>query len=224
MIGKLSGIIDVIDEKHLLLDVHGVGYIVHASRRTLSRLSGVGQAAQLLTELQVREDSMTIFGFCDAAEQAWFKLLCSVQGVGAKVCLAILSVCPPEKLGMAIAAQDKAAFTQADGVGPKLAARILTELKDKAPNIALSPAMTAQPVATGKTAQQTDTPQPSQDAPSEPANDPVSYDEDVLSALVNLGYARAQAYETLMRVKASHGVDLDLQTLIRLSLKELSVA
>lgn len=213
MIGKLSGIIDSIAEKSILLDVQGVGYIVHASSRTLSRIGGKGEAAQLYIELQVREDSLTMFGFIDSFEQDWFKLLCSVQGVGAKVGLAILSACPPDSLAVIIASQDKAAITRADGVGPKLATRILTELKDKAASIApdFVPSTTA--------------------AASNPSTSPVPSEgdntntvrQDAISALTNLGYSRGDAYGAVMAVVAANdGGDVDLQDLIRLSLKELS--
>lgn len=216
MIGKLSGIIDSFGDKYLLLDVQGVGYVVHASRRTLTRIGQVGDAASLLTDMQVREDSMTLYGFIDAAEQQWFRLLNSVQGVGAKVALGILSVCPPERLSVIIAAQDKAGITQADGVGPKLATRILTELKDKAAAIAVE-----FPVSDGAV------PKPSA-APVESAPDtasvdvPANLDEDALSALINLGYARADAYSAIMQAKLKANDNYDLQNIIRLALKELS--
>ena len=204
MIGKLSGVIDSIDTGHFILDVGGVGYFVHASRRTLSRIGHVGDVASLRIETQVREDAITLFGFIDASEQAWFKLLTSVQGVGAKVGLAILSVCPPEKLAVAIAAQDKAVIRQADGVGPKLAVRILTELKDKAGKIEL-------PVST-KPLASVNTPEAKVDSP---------INDDAVSALVNLGYGRAEAYTAVMNAVSDAQNDNDLQAIIRLALKDL---
>ena len=135
MIGKLSGHIGYIDSDHLILDVGGVGYIIYAHPRDLTRIGGVGEAAIFWTELQVREDSMTLYGFLKREDQLWFRLLREVQGVGAKAALSILQVCPPDRLKFALAAQDKASLTQADGVGPKLATRIVTELKDKAANM-----------------------------------------------------------------------------------------
>lgn len=210
MIGKLSGIIDSFARDHLILDVKGVGYIVHSSGRTLSRIGTTGDPASLLIITQVREDAITLFGFAQEAERAWFKLLTSVQGVGAKVALAILSVVPPEKLGFAIAAQDKAVLTQADGVGPKLAARILTELKDKAGKIELSAESIAQvQIAAGPLMQGTEE---------------TGIAQDAVSALTNLGYGRSEAFAAVMRVrgKANDNTHEDLQTIIRMALKELS--
>lgn len=205
MIGKLTGIIDSFAEAHLILDVQGVGYLVHASRRTLSRLGQRGEAASLLIDTAVREDAITLYGFIDAAEQQWFRLLTSVQGVGAKAGMAILSVCPPEKIGLAIAAQDKAALTQADGVGPKLAARLLTELKDKAASLQgigdAAPAARLSSIG---------------EAPEVHSG----LDHDAVSALVNLGYGRSEAYTAVMRAKEK--ANDNLQDLIRLALKEIS--
>lgn len=208
MIGKLSGIIDSFAAAHLILDVQGVGYLVHVSRRTLGRIGQKGEPASLLIETAVREDAITLYGFADAAEQSWFKLLTSVQGVGAKAALAILSVCPPEKLSLAIAAQDKAILTQADGVGPKLATRILTELKDKAANMGLSATSSSSPPSAEGI-----------EGGCVPAPDNL-IDSDAVSALVNLGYARADAYTAVIRAKDK--ANDNLQDLIRLALKELS--
>lgn len=213
MIGKLSGNIDSIARNHLVLDVQGVGYIVHASSRTLSRIGQAGDTASLLIETQVREDAITLYGFADPAEKSWFRLLTSVQGVGAKAGLSILSVCPPDQMGFILASQDKAALTRADGVGPKLAARILTELKDKAGDIDLS---LAKPGAPAQAVQGTTRPAPAS-----------SVEGDAVSALVNLGYARAEAYSAVMRALAKAGEESEetkdnLQAVIRLALKELS--
>ncbi|MFP4314385.1 MAG: Holliday junction branch migration protein RuvA [Alphaproteobacteria bacterium] len=206
MIGKLSGIIDCFGEGHLLLDVQGVGYLVHASSRTLSRIGQKGDAASMLIETVIREDAFLLYGFAEKAEQDWFKLLTSVQGVGAKAALAILAVCPVDRLPMIIAAQDKAAIQQADGVGPKLALRVCTELKDKAGKIELSTKMVDSPV----------------DKSVDKMNDaPEAFENDAISALVNLGYARADAYTAVL--KAKDQANDNLQDLIRLALKELSV-
>lgn len=205
MIGKLSGIIDSFSSGHLILDVQGVGYLVHASQRTLGRIGQKGEPASLLIETAVREDAITLYGFADAAEQEWFKLLTSVQGVGAKAALAILSVAPPEKVSLAIAAQDKAILTQADGVGPKLATRILAELKDKAANMDLSPKGAG-------------TPANFKELGAEGGGSTV--DQDAVSALINLGYARADAYQAVIRAKDK--ANDNLQDLIRVALKELS--
>ncbi|MEM7680101.1 MAG: Holliday junction branch migration protein RuvA [Pseudomonadota bacterium] len=204
MIGKLSGIIDSISSNFLLLDVQGVGYLVYASNRTLARIGQSGDTASLLIETQVREDAITLFGFADVGEKEWFNLLASVQGVGAKAGLSILSVCPPEQLTTAIMAQDKAALTQADGVGPKLATRILTELKDKVGKMDIS--TSAAPVKYADIA--SDEPQGS------------ALDGDAVSALVNLGYSRSDAFTAVTKAKAKSNDNLE--ELIRVALKELS--
>jgi Holliday junction DNA helicase RuvA len=210
MIGKLSGIIDSFSPTSLILDVQGVGYLVNASQRTLGRIGQKGDAASLLIETNVREDAITLFGFADAAERDWFKLLTSVQGVGAKAGLAILSVCPPEKVGLAIAAQDKTILTQADGVGPKLATRILTELKDKAANMDISGLRIGSSI---------DSPlSKNVDLVHNP--DQHSNDQDAVSALINLGYTRADAYTAVMRARDKSNDNLS--DLIRIALKELS--
>lgn len=208
MIGKLSGIIDSFGQGHVLLDVQGVGYLVFASARTLGMLGQSGEPASLLIDTNVREDHIHLYGFIDQAEQSWFRLLTSVQGVGAKVGLALLATCTPEQLQIAIMAQDKAVVTQADGVGPKLATRILTELKDKAAS-----------VDTGVLTIRADTGAPSQTGQVTTNSD----DQDAVSALVNLGYGKADAFSAVMRVKANADNDnQDVGELIRLALKELS--
>src|SRR3546814_1332862 len=136
MICKLKGTIDEIGDDHVLVDVHGVCYEAFCSSRTLSRLGSAGEAVVLLIETYVREDQMKLFGFLSALERAWFRLLQSVQGVGAKVALALLSTLTPSELANAIALQDKTAVSRAPGVGPKVAVRIVTELKNKAPAFA----------------------------------------------------------------------------------------
>ncbi|MGH1455334.1 MAG: Holliday junction branch migration protein RuvA [Alphaproteobacteria bacterium] len=214
MIGKLSGIIDSIDTGHFILDVSGVGYVVFSSGRTLSKIGQIGDAACVLITTNVREDAITLYGFADAIEQGWFKLLTSVQGVGAKAGLSILSACPADELGFAIAAQDKAVFTRADGVGPKLATRILTELKDKASKLDLS--FGAQSVTSV------------QGGANAPLMNPKStenasnVDHDAVSALTNLGYASSDAFRAVSMVKTQSSEQDNLQDIIRLALKELS--
>lgn len=210
MIGKLSGIIDSFGENHLLLDVNGVGYLVHASSRTLSRIGQKGDPASLLIDTVIREDAFLLYGFAEKAEQEWFRLLTSVQGVGAKAGLAILAVCPVDRLATIIAAQDKAAIQQADGVGPKLALRVITELKDKAGKIDLSTKSVDSAVGA------------SVDKSGSPQDETLTnaYDNDAVSALVNLGYGRADAYTAVL--KAKDKANDNLQDLIRAALKELS--
>lgn len=206
MIGKLTGIIDSFGENYVLLNVQGVGYLVFASARTLSRIGQTGDPASLLIDTHVREDHIHLYGFAEAQEQKWFRLLTSVQGVGAKVGMAILGAIPAEKLSLAIAAQDKAIITQADGVGPKLAMRILTELKDKAGAMDMSAPM---PVKKSARA----------DAPPER-----NVEHDAVSALVNLGYQRSDAFTAVAQAaqKANDNDRSNLQSLIRLALKEIS--
>lgn len=208
MIAKLSGILDSVAPDSLIIDVNGVGYQVFASSRTLSRAGQKGDTVSLLIDTHVREDHIHLYGFADAAEQEWCRLLTSVQGVGMKVALAILGACPVDQLGFSIAAQDVTALRQADGVGPKLATRIVTELKDKAAKIDLSKSVKGvKPVAI-------------KGAPA-PATD---IDSDAVSALVNLGYARTEAYTAVLQAKAKANDNDGLQAIIRLALKELSSA
>ncbi len=147
MIGKLSGIIDSLDTDHFILDVSGVGYLIYASSRTLSNIGQVGDNVSVLIITNVREDAITLYGFADIIEQQWFKLLTSVQGVGAKAGLSILAACPADQLSFVIASGDKASLTKADGVGPKIAARILTELKDKAGKIDITGSSVSQGIS-----------------------------------------------------------------------------
>ena len=217
MIAKLRGMVDTIGEDYFIIDVNGVGYLVYASAKTLARLH-VGEATSVLTETVVREDSITLFGFASALEKEWFITLTKVQGVGAKVCLSILSALTPLQLAQAISAQDKASFTRANGVGPKLAARIVTELKDKIVTIPV--------VATSTTAEIEK--ELNMDADQEVnayedsliAMESNSADsEDAISALVNLGYQRMEAYRAVNKVQ-SENPNADVSELIRLSLKE----
>jgi holliday junction DNA helicase RuvA len=203
MIGKLKGVVDSFGDEFVILDVHGVGYVVTCSSRTLQNLPRPGEAATLAIETQVREDSIRLFGFLQEAERDWFRLLQSVQGVGAKVALAILSILPPGELAGAIAMQDKAMVSRASGVGPKLAARIVAELKDKAPAFG-SVDPSAVQLAGGE-------------APLEPGAA-----QDAISALCNLGYARPQAATAVAASVKALGEGADASALIRRGLKELA--
>ncbi len=204
MIAKLTGLVDSTGEDYVIIDVGGVGYSVFCSNRTLNMLATATGTVSVMIETHVREDHIHLYGFADEAERAWFKLLTTVQGVGAKVCLAILSVLSPDNLVQAIAAQDKAAVTQAPGVGPKLATRILSELKDKVGGISLG-STTA--VLEGEVAYA--------DGGSQFANDAVS-------ALVNLGYGRSDAFRVVHQAAAKLGVDASVEVLIKDGLSELS--
>lgn len=203
MIAKLKGIVDQTGDDWAVIDVGGVGYLAFCSSRTLSRLQP-GTAAALLIETHVREDHIHLYGFADAAEKEWFRLLTTVQGVGSKVALAILSVLPPEQLLTAIAAQDKTALTRASGVGPKLAARVVAELKDKAALVA-TPFLPATPGA----------------APISALAGTGGIIEDAVSALVNLGYRRIEAHPAVVQAYAVLGETVTVQALIRAGLKEL---
>jgi len=209
MIAKLTGIVDSTGTNYVIIDVNGVGYLVYASARTLSKIgSNHGTPVSLLIETHVREDQITLFGFADAVEKEWFGILCTVQGVGAKVALVILSTVSAEQLPMVIASGDQAAIRQAAGVGPKLATRIITELKEKAGKLALGQAATQQAkVAKGKSAL---------------VEMPVSASNDAVSALINLGYARAEAFSVVSNVVNKMGDEAPVGDIIRESLKELS--
>ena len=211
MIAKLRGLIDTIGDDYCIIDVNGVGYLVSASSKTLGKLAQ-GQEATLLTEMVVREDSLSLFGFADTWEKEWFTTLTKVQGVGAKVCLSILSVLTPAQLSQAISAQDKTSFCRASGVGPKLAARIVTELKDKIVTIPVGISGTnADEVIEGSPAAQVVLPKDAD----------YSKSEDVISALVNLGYQRLEAYRAVSKA-VSENPDANVPTLIRLALKEFA--
>ena len=204
MIAKLTGLVDSTGEDYVIIDVGGVGYSVFCSNRTLNMLATATGTVSVMIETHVREDHIHLYGFADEAERAWFKLLITVQGVGAKVCLAILSVLSPDNLVQAIAAQDKTAVTQAPGVGPKLATRILSELKDKVGGISLG-STTA--VLEGEVAY------------AEGGN---QFANDAVSALVNLGYGRSDAFRVVHQAAAKLGADTSVEVLIKNGLSELS--
>ena len=219
MIAKLKGIIDTIGEDYCIVDVNGVGYLVFASSKTLSRLFK-GQGATLLIETIVREDSISLFGFADAWEKEWFSTLTKVQGVGAKVCLSILSVLTPVQLAQAISAQDKSSFTRASGVGPKLAARIVTELKDKIVTIPIVDSIKDMEMSTNIT--------PNEEAESYAASvaalnatENPMITEDAISALINLGYQRLEAYKAVNKA-ALENPNVDTSALIKAALKEFA--
>lgn len=227
MIGKITGVMDYRASDHVLIDVRGVGYIVHASDRTLAGLPGPGQPVALYTEMILREDLMQLIGFPTLLDKEWFRLLTTVQGVGAKAALAILGTLGAEGAGRAITLGDARAVQAAQGVGPKLAQRIVLELKAKAPGVmaaGMALAATADggdldevletvPVATAKPARK----------PIEPKAPPprVAYVADALSALTNLGYATGDAAEAVA-VVSGEAPDADTATLIRLALKRLA--
>ena len=205
MIGKLKGLIEAFGDDWVLLDVNGVCYEVHCSPRTLGSLPQVGEAATLSIETHVRETEIRLFGFATDAERAWFRLLQSVQGVGAKVALAVLGTLSPQDLANAVALQDKAQVSRAPGVGPKVAQRIVSELKDKIPNMVLSGQPGAALSAVGE-----------EPVPAAPAA------ADAVSALTNLGYAHAQASAAVAAAVRKTGEEGETAELIRLGLKELA--
>jgi len=202
MIGKLRGTVDSVDEDGLILDVSGVGYLVAASARTLRALPQ-GQPAELLIETYVREDSLRLYGFLTVAERDWFRALQGVQGVGAKVALGILGALSADALSTAIARQDKTMMARAPGVGPKLAARLVAELKDKAPQLGV-----ADPGgAPGKVEGAAGMPKAA---------------EDAVLALIGLGYARPQAAAAIGKCLGALGAGAETQAFIRAALRELA--
>jgi Holliday junction DNA helicase RuvA len=207
MIASLSGILESVAENACVVDVGGVGYLVFCSGRTLADLPAPGQPVRFTIETHVREDHIHLFGFIEAVEKEWFNLLISVQGVGARVALGVLSVLTGDDLAQAIFAQDKAAISRAPHIGPKLAGRICSELKDKAGKLAMAPTTV---MAAGQQVDQFS---------GQPAGGSVA---DAISALVNLGYRRADAFGAVQEVLAANDGDADLDVLIRDSLKALS--
>jgi Holliday junction DNA helicase RuvA len=199
MIAQLTGLVASLEADRCVIDVHGVGYLVQASTRTLAALPQPPLVARVLVETVVREDAILLFGFFDSAERDWFRLLTTVQGVGAKVALGILSALSPRELVGAIAAGDRAALTRAPGVGPKLVVRLLTELREKAG---------AMPTGAGTV------------LPAALPSGGVA--ADALSALANLGYRRAEVLPAVERALASLGDGVGLDALLRASLRELA--
>jgi Holliday junction DNA helicase RuvA len=203
MIAKLAGLLDSIGEDWAIIDVNGVGYLVFCSGRSLANLPQPGAQARLFIETHVREDHIHLYGFTDADERTWFRALLAVQGVGAKVALAILSVLTPADLMRAVMAQDKAILTRAPGVGPKVAGRIVSELKDKVAKMSLA-AIADNAVAGAQ-------------GPSAGG-----INGEAISALVNLGYRPAEALAAIERAASQHDGDMSVEVLIRDGLKELA--
>ncbi|GEM73861.1 Holliday junction branch migration protein RuvA [Sphingomonas aquatilis] len=195
MIAHLKGRLDSTGIDHAVIDVGGVGYLVGASARTLAAIGPVGEAAMLHTEMLVAEDSIRLVGFARAEERDWFRLLTGVQGVGARVALAILSALDTQEIARAVSAQDKAMVARANGVGPKLAERIVRELKDKVGTVALGPAAAAQVVPVGASA-------------------------DAVSALLNLGFRPAEAASAVGAAEEDLGPGATLDALVRLALRK----
>ena len=205
MIAKLKGMIDSLGDGWAVIDVGGVGYLTFCSGRTLGRLAP-GEAAEVLVETHVREDHIHLYGFFDTLERDWFRLLTTVQGVGVKVALGLLTVLSPDELFHAVVAADMAMITQAPGVGPKLATRIISELKDKVGSMALASAPGALKAF---------------DINAVPPGGPVA---DATSALVNLGYRPSQALAAVSRAAGRIGEDAGVEALIREGLSELAPA
>jgi holliday junction DNA helicase RuvA len=200
VIAKLSGIVDSVAEDGAVIDVGGVGYLAFCSTRTISQLPLPGTPARLLVETHVREDHIHLYGFIDAAERDWFRTLTTVQGVGARLALSILSALTPEDLSLAIFAQDRAVLARADGVGPRLAARIVNELKDKVSGLAPAPSMSAGSASAAV-------------ADSGQA-------ADAVSALVNLEWGRAEAFAAVAAAMNRLGSGAGVDALIRAALRE----
>lgn len=198
MIAKLTGLVDSVARDHAIIDVGGVGYFVRCSTRTLGALPPAGSAASLSVETLVREDAIDLYGFASARERDWFRLLTTVQGVGAKVALSILSTLSADELSQAILAQDKAMVSRADGVGPKLANRIVSELKDKVGGFAPTAAAVSVPGL------------------------PADALADAVSALVNLGYRRIEAVGAIEKAARKLGPKARVEALIPAGLKELT--
>ncbi|WP_395714783.1 Holliday junction branch migration protein RuvA [Reyranella sp.] len=203
MIARLKGVVESIDTDSAVIDVGGVGYLVSASARTLRDLA-VGASVTVMVETIVREDAIALYGFLDSGERDWFRILTTVQGVGARVALSILSTLAPDEIARAIVAQDRATLSRPAGVGPKLAARLATELKDRAAAFGVAPA--ARGVAPSST-------------PAAPAG---SLTEDAVSALVNLGYKRVEAFGAVARATQQLGAEATFDAVVRAGLRELA--
>ena len=197
MIAKLRGLLDSFTADHAVIDVQGVGYLVSASARTLSALGAIGDEVVLHTEMQVSDDAIRLVGFASIEERDWFRLLTSVQGVGSRVALAILSALTSDELHRAVASGDKAMVARANGVGPKLAQRIVNELKDKAGGIILGAGGGAAPIVVA-----------------------AGFAADAVSALQNLGFRPAEAAAAVTKAEAELGPEASLDALVRLALKK----
>lgn len=200
MIAQLTGRVEALEDGRCVIDVNGVGYLVHASTRTLSALPAPPEVARILVETHVREEAILLYGFFDSAERDWFRLLTTVQGVGGRVALSVLSVLSPRELTAAIAAGDRASLTRVPGVGTRLAIRLLTELRDK---------VGAMPAAASFA------------SASAPASMP-RMAEDTISALLNLGYRRQEVHSVVTQVIDRAGTAATLDAVLRDSLKELA--
>jgi Holliday junction DNA helicase RuvA len=203
MIARLTGALAETAADHAVLDVGGVGYLIQASTRTLGNLGPIGGTVMLFTEMQVREDAITLFGFGSAAERDWFRLLTGVQGVGGRVALNILSALAPDELSAAILHQDKAMITRANGVGPKLAERIVRELKDKVGGLAQGSVASGAVGVSAVTAAGGNT-----------------NARDAVSALMNLGFRPAEAGSAVTAAGEELGAEATLDALVRLALKK----
>jgi Holliday junction DNA helicase RuvA len=201
MIAKLAGVVEQIEPDAAVIDVNGVGYLAFCSTRTMGRLPPLGLPVRLLIETHVREDHIHLYGFIDAPERDWFRLLTTVQGVGARLALSILSAVPPDTLGLAILAGDKPALAQAEGVGPRLAARIVNELRDKIGSVA--PAVS--PVA-----------------PRSALTNGEGVTADAISALENLGVGRTEALDAITAAARRLGSEAGADVLIKAGLEELA--
>jgi Holliday junction DNA helicase RuvA len=198
VIAQLTGRVEALEEGRCIIDVNGVGYLVHASTRTLSALPASPEVARLLVETHVREDAILLYGFADSAERDWFRLLTTVQGVGGRVALSVLSALSPSDLVSAIASGDRASLTRAPGVGARLAVRLLTELRDKAGAMPSAPGFALSRQVTGGVA------------------------EDAISALINLGYRRPEVQPVVARTIERLGDATPIDAVIRDTLKELA--
>ena len=206
MLAKLTGLVDSKEENCVVIDVKGVGYLVNCGAKTITNMPAVGAITTVLIETVVREDAFLLYGFLSTEDRDWFRLLQTVKNVGARVALAILSALPPDRLVSAIAANDRNALTAAPGVGPKLAERIISELKDKV-------------LITSRSKNY------NSDLPNSKDQDSSKRDvqiRDAVSALTNLGYSPSDSFAVVSRLAIDLGEDLEIKTLIRMSLKELS--
>jgi len=202
MIAKLAGILDAVGAEGAVIDVGGVGYLAFCSSRTIGRLPPPGAAARLLIETHVREDHIHLYGFIDVAERDWFRLLLTVQGVGARLALALLSALSPEALALAVVAADRTALAHAEGVGPRLAARIVNELRDKVAGVAAARPASGATVVAGLIEE--------------------GAAGEAISALVNLGYRRGEAFTAVAAAARRLGEGAAVAALVRAGLQELA--